>query len=98
MTKRKYFVIPFENVPESPPPPYTMWFASWSEKRPIVEPGQLPPLVVGVTKDDRLPPRATLLVELDTKDPPPPPPPLTGGSPDDYQKAFDLWLTSIKDA
>jgi len=89
----KYFRIPFANVPTTPT--YTVWFASWSQERPVVEPGTQPPFVIGVTTEDKLPPGATLLAEGGAKDPPPPPPLGAEGS-SEYQKAFGVWLYSTK--
>lgn len=90
----KYFMIPFKNVPDSPP--YTVWYASWSTVRPIPEPGMQPPYAIGVTKDDRLPPGA-ILIANSTKEPPPPPPPLAASTPAEYNSAFSAWLTNMKD-
>jgi hypothetical protein len=90
----KYFAIPFKNVPDKPA--YTVWYASWSTQRPIVEPGMQPPHAIGVTKDDKLPPGATLLASS-TKEPPPPPPPLAAGTPSDYKTAFSAWLELTKE-
>lgn len=85
MSIYKYFTIPFECVPEDPS--YKVWFATWSTERPAVVPGVPPPLVVGVTPAEELPPGATLL-SSGSKDPPPPPPPppLAAVSLTDYQQ------------
>jgi hypothetical protein len=89
----KYFSIPFANVPNNPT--YTVWFASWSTERPIIEPGMLPPFAIGVTKDDQLPAGATLLASS-TKEPPPPPPALADGTSSEYQSAFNVWMELTK--
>ena len=89
----KYFVIPFKNVPDKPA--YTVWYASWSKERPTVVRGMPAPFAIGVTKDDKLPPGATLLASS-TKEPPPPPPPLAAGTPSDYKTAFSAWLELTK--
>ena len=89
----KYFEIPFENVPATPT--YTVWYASWSKERPMLEPGMLPPVVIGMTTED-LPPKATLLAAArDVKNPPPPPPPLAVAGMDEFRQAFGIWLNSI---
>jgi hypothetical protein len=90
----KYFVIPFANVPDNPT--YTVWYASWSTERPILEPGMLPPCTIGVTGDGKLPPGATL-VATSTKEPPPPPPALAASTPPEYEAAFSTWLELTKD-
>ncbi len=84
----RYFEIPFENVPQDPT--YTVWYATWSTQRPVLEPGMNPPMVVGVTAESTLPAGATLLGD-GSKDPPPPPPSLTL-SQSDYQKTVSDWL------
>jgi hypothetical protein len=94
MSQSKYFVIPFANVPKDPA--YTVWFASWSTERPIVEPGMPPPFVVGVTTDDKLPAGATLLAD-GSKDPPPPPPVVGTGGLSEYQTSFTAWMLDTKD-
>jgi hypothetical protein len=88
----KYFMIPFKNVPSNPA--YTVWYATWSNQRPVIEPGMNQPVVIGVTKDDTLPASATLLAES-TKEPPPPPPPLSPGGITEYQAAFSTWLKGV---
>ena len=96
-SNHKYFVIPFENVPEKPP--YTVWFATWSRERPVVEPGTQPPMVVGVTAEETLPAGATLLGG-GSKDPPPPPPPPPPSivSQPAYQGLVDQWLSGDRGA
>lgn len=90
----KYFTIPFQNVPSKPN--YTVWYATWSNQPPAIEPGMSLPVVIGVTKDDTLPPSATLLVASGTKEPPPPPPPLPPrGITAEYQASFSTWLASV---
>ena len=91
-SNHKYFMIPFESVPADPS--YTAWFATWSRERPVVGPGMAPPMVVGVTSAETLPPGATLLAE-GSKDPPPPPPPPSAAivNEADFQRAVDQLLT-----
>ena len=90
----KYFTIPFKNVPDNPE--YTVWYAAWSNEKPVVEPFTDPPMVIGATSGDLLPPSAVPLAETgNTKEPPPKPPPLTGGSADAYQSAFAGWLVGV---
>jgi hypothetical protein len=91
----KYFMIPFANVPETPD--YTVWFASWSTVRPVLEPGMLPPCVVGVTTD-QLPAGAVLLESGGGKDPPPPPPPPAAVSMEEYKASIKDWLLSDRGA
>jgi hypothetical protein len=94
MTKSyQYFSIPFDLVPTNPPG-YTVWYASWSTTRPLVEPGMTPPFTVGVTSDE-LPPGATLL-GVRSKDPPAPPPPLTDLS--SFQETMAQWFLISRDA
>lgn len=87
----KYFVIPFDKVPDNPT--YTVWFATWSKDRPLVEPGMNPPMVVGAAAEDKLPTGAVLLgnASKDPQPPPPPPPPLTFTE-SDYQRTVSHWL------
>lgn len=92
----QYFSIPFNRVPQDQPPAYTVWFASWSTKPPVLEPGMLPPVVMGVT-DNELPAGAVALGAA-SKDPPPPPPPLSGGGISEYQTSISQWLDLTRDA
>jgi hypothetical protein len=94
---QKYFTIPFEDVPANPS--YTVWFATWSRERPLLEPGMNPPLVVGVTSDSTLPAGAFLLGggSKDPQPPPPPPPPMSF-NPSDYQRSVSEWLEVGRDA
>ena len=96
-TDYKYFAIPFENVPDEPS--YTVWFATWSKERPVLEPGMSAPMVVGVTANDRLPEGAVLLGDS-SKDPvpPPPPPPPAVLDQSAYQQSFTEWLAGGRDA
>lgn len=64
----KYYMIPFENVLQTDQN-HTVWYASWSQERPNHEPGAPSPFVVGIAKDGKLPPGATLLAETNAKDP-----------------------------
>lgn len=90
----KYFFIPFKNIPDNPE--YTVWYAAWSNQRPVIEPGMNQPVVIGVTNDDNLPPSATLIAQANsTKDPNKPPPPPTSGGTDEYQAALKKWLESV---
>jgi hypothetical protein len=93
MSDCKYFVIPFDSVPNNPG--YTVWYASWSTQRPSLEPGMQPPVVVGVTSGD-LPAAATPLA-AGGKDPPPPPPPLTANM-SSYQSSISAWIQLGRDA
>lgn len=89
----KYFEVPFANVPAKPT--YTVWYASWSTERPVIEPGMLPPVVIGMTTGE-LPPNATLLAApRDVKNPPPTPPPLAPTGMDEFRRAFGAWLSSV---
>jgi hypothetical protein len=91
----KYFLIPYEQVPEQPA--YAVWFATWSQDRPRLEPGMNPPMVVGATTEDRLPAGAVLLAGA-SKDPqPPPPPPPPSFTASDYQRAVSDWLSIGRD-
>src|SRR5262245_59900383 len=89
----KYFLIPFENVPATPT--YTVWFATWTRDRPVIEPGMNPPMVVGVIADDKALPPGASRMGGGSKDPPPPPPPPPRPSFGEtgYQRAIDDWLT-----
>ena len=92
----KYYMIPFDNVlPKDPN--HTVWYASWSKERPIHEPGAPAPFVVGISKDGKLPPKATLLAETNAKDPIPPPPLGAGGS-SEFETALRRWLGGIEGA
>jgi hypothetical protein len=93
MSSNKYFMIPFENVPASPT--YTVWFATWSQDRPVLEPNMNPPMVVGVTSDETLPTGAVLLGDGSKDPPPPPPPPPPLGL--DYEASFTTWLMGDRD-
>jgi hypothetical protein len=95
-TDYKYFAIPFENVPADPS--YTVWFATWSKERPVLEPGMNAPMVVGVTTSTTLPAGAVLLAS-GSKDPvpPPPPPPPAVMDPSAYQRSVTEWLASGRD-
>jgi hypothetical protein len=94
MSIHKYFIIPFESVPEKPS--YTVWFATWSTERPDIRPGMAPPMVVGVTCAKALPPEATPL-SSGSKDPDPPPPPPPGViCQADYQKLIEQWLMGAR--
>lgn len=97
----KYFMIPFASVPKTPP--YTVWFAtwsngqlstSWSKDWPATTLDPSSTWVVGLTTGD-LPPDATLLGNA-TKDPPPPPLAVssTTTSLSAYQTDFKRWLES----
>jgi hypothetical protein len=91
----QYFSIPFDLVPKDQPPPYPVWFATWSTVPPVVEPGMPAPFVVGAT-EDALPEGAVVLGTAD-KDPPPPPPALTSTS-SDYQATLSTWLDTTRAA
>jgi hypothetical protein len=92
----RYFCIPYDLAPKVQPPPYTVWFASWSTKPPILEPGMASPIVVCAT-DGELPAGATALGDV-TKDPPPPPPLLATTNMTDYQAMVTHWLELTRDA
>jgi hypothetical protein len=91
----QYFSIPFDLVPKDQPPPYPLWFATWSTQPPVLEPGVPAPLVMGAT-DGVLPDGASPLGTAD-KDPPPPPPALTS-TPTDYQTTLNNWLETTRAA
>jgi len=86
----KYFVIPFNAVPVSPP--YPVWYATWSKTRPHLQPGMGSPVVVGVVMGEL--PKDAILLGTSTKDPDPPPPPLSARSVSlsDYQHSVKAWL------
>lgn len=92
----RYFSIPFDRVSTGQAPPYPVWFATWSTKPPILEPGMEPPLVIGVAEAD-LPDGATVL-GTGGKDPPPPPPPMVPGGMAEYKAAIGRWLLNSRDA
>jgi hypothetical protein len=97
MTKSyQYFNIPFDLIPKDQAVPYTVWYASWSTKPPVMEPGMAPPLVIGVT-DSALPVGAIAL-GTGAKDPPPPPPPPAMIGIADYQASITTWLELTRDA
>jgi hypothetical protein len=79
-----YFSIPFALVPTQPP--YTAWFATWSQVRPPAD--SFAPFSIGIT-DGPLPDGATLITRIG-KDPPPPPPFLA--SPATSLASFSAWL------
>ena len=89
----QYFKIPYDLVATSPLPPYTVYYATWSTKPPVLEPGMAPPFVVGVT-DSEIPAGSVALGAISKDPPPPPPPPATGMS--DYQSSINLWLQSTR--
>jgi hypothetical protein len=90
----QYFRIPFDLVSNLLPAPHTLWYATWSTRPPVLEPGMTPPLVIGVT--DAEPPAGSVVLGVGSKDPPPPPPPLTDT--DDYQSSISLWLQATRAA
>ena len=92
----QYFSIPFDLVPKDQPPPYAVWFATWSTQPPALEPGMAAPFVVCAT-EDALPPGAVAL-GTGSKDPPPPPPPLVAGGTSAYQQSLSSWLDTTRDA
>ena len=92
----QYFSIPFDLVPTDQLPPYIVWFASWSTKPPILEPGMTAPVVVGCT-DSELPAGAIALGTA-SKDPPPPPPLLATTDLSAYQASVTTWLELTRDA
>lgn len=92
----EYFSIPFDSVPKDQPPPYAVWFATWSTTPPIVEPGMAPPIVIGAT-DGGLPAGAFAL-GTGSKDPPPPPPLLATIDLSGYQTTVRDWLELTRDA
>jgi hypothetical protein len=76
----RYFMIPVASVPSQPK--YTVWFASWSEKRseylwsrkrPDTRSGTADTWVIGATDDADLPTEATAVLAMSDKciDPPP---------------------------
>src|SRR3954471_11879258 len=76
----RYFMIPFDSVPQHPR--YTVWFASWSEKRseyvwsrrrPDTRSGSADAWAVGATDDDDLPPEAATIIAMSDKCIAPPP-------------------------
>jgi hypothetical protein len=92
----EYFTIPFDSVPTDQPPPYTVWYATWSKTPPILEPGMAPPIVIGAT-DSGLPAGATALGSC-SKDPPPPPLAIATSYLSDYETAVSQWLELTRDA
>jgi len=92
----QYFSIPFDRVPTDQPPSYTVWFATWSTKPPLLDPGMTAPLVIGCT-DSELPAGAIAL-GTGSKDPPPPPPPPAAVGISDYQASVSTWLEATRDA
>jgi len=91
----KFFTISFDQVPPSLPTTCTVWYSMWTTVRPSdLPPNARPPMVVGVTAEDKLPAGATLLDG--DKDPlPPPPPDLAVTSPEyeaAYLRSFKTWL------
>lgn len=96
MSDLNYFVIPFDEVPDHPS--YTVWYATWTQERPMLEPGMNRPMVVGATPGDTLPHGATVLGRnrKDPVPPPPPPPPKALGVVE-YQQAFEQWVTAGRD-
>lgn len=91
MAKFRYFKIPFDQVPKTPP--FKVWYASWSTVRPEPEDGIPPPVVVGLSLDGTLPDNATELASGDgVKNPPPPPPPLAPVTDAAYAEAVGKWL------
>jgi hypothetical protein len=92
----QYFNIPFDLVPKDPPPPYTVWFATWSTQPPVLEPGMAPPVAMGVTENEL--PAGAVALGAATKDPPPPPPPLDAVIMSDYQASLSQWLELTRDA
>jgi len=93
----KYFKIPFELVSASQPPPYTVWYATWSTRPPVLEPGMAPPLVIGITDAEADAPDGAVVLGMTSKDPPPPPPPPAIAMVD-YQSSIGLWLESSRNA
>ena len=76
----RYFMIPAANVP--PQPSYTVWFASWSEKRSEylwsrkradTSSGTVTTWAIGASDDTDLPKEATAVLAMSDKcvDPPP---------------------------
>lgn len=106
MSEIKYFVVPFDNVPDIPN--VRVWYAAWSEARPIVEPGAPLPMVVGATAGAI--PSGAEQIGVIVKDPPPPPPlksgrvqaypptppPLGSGGRQEYEAAFAEWAAATK--
>ena len=91
----QYFRIPYALVPTSQPPPYTVYYATWSTQPPVLEPGMAPPLVVGVTDSEI--PDGSIVLGMASKDPPPPPPPPAIGIAD-FQSSISLWLQASRSA
>jgi hypothetical protein len=96
MAGYQYFTIPFDLVPSDGSAPYTVWYATWSSKPPVVEPGMPLPLVIGATAG-AIPSGATPL-GTGTKNPPPPPPAPAAIGMSDYQASVSLWLQLSRDA
>lgn len=92
----QYFTIPFDRVPTDGLVPYTVWYATWSTKPPVVEPGMPPPLVIGATANTL--PAGAVALGTGTKDPPPPPPAPAAVGMSDYQASVSLWLQLSRDA
>jgi len=92
----QYFNIPFDLVPKDQTLPYTVWFATWSTKPPILEPGMAPPVVMGVTENEL--PAGAVALGTASKDPPPPPPPLASGGISEYKTSISQWLELTRDA
>jgi hypothetical protein len=92
----QYFNIPFDLVPKDQVPPYTVWFATWSTKPPILEPGMAPPLVIGATANEL--PAGAVALGTGSKDPPPPPPSLATADVSNYQASVSQWLELTRDA
>lgn len=92
----QYFRIPFNDLPKDQPPPYTVWFASWSTQPPVLEPGMPPPFVICVTENEL--PAGAVALGTGSKDPPPPPPALAPISVSDYQASVGQWLLDTRDA
>ena len=92
-----YFSIPFESVPDDPK--YTVWFACWSQKRPVLEPGMNAPFVIGATTGPV--PMGGIEIGTSIKDPippPSPPPAPTDANRGEYQKSVREWIKLGRDA
>jgi hypothetical protein len=96
MPSYQYFTIPYHLVPSDGSAPYTVWYATWTTKRPIVEPGMPPPIVTGATAGE-LPAGAIALAE-GTKNPPPPPLAPTTIDLSSYKDSIRTWIEIIRDA
>lgn len=94
ITENKFFLIPYEDVPERPS--YKIWSgATWSATRPGIESRGSDTRVVAFTDQDL--PSGAILIAISSKGPPPLPPPplpveLVGDDFEAYQGQFEEWL------